>query len=58
MVLASAFYVLHALVHVYDSARGLFAPDHWWLFDLVPIYGATLLLVWLTARLARQERAG
>ncbi len=58
MLLASAFYVLHALVHVYDSARGLFAPDHWWRFDLVPIYAATLLLVWLTVRLARQERAG
>ncbi len=57
MLLASAFYGLHALVHVYDSARGLFAPDHWWRFDLVPIYASTVLLVWLTARLAGQERS-
>ena len=28
MLLASAFYVLHALVHVYDSARGLFEPSY------------------------------
>jgi hypothetical protein len=55
MILASAFYTLHALVHMYDSMRGLFAPGHWWRYDLVPIYGATLLLLWLTARLARAE---
>ena len=58
MVLASAFYILHALVHVYDSARGLFEPGHWWRYDLVPIYGATLLLIWLTVKLAREERSG
>lgn len=57
MTLASAFYVLHALVHAYDSWRGLFAPGHWLRYDLVPIYGATLLLLWLTAHLAREETA-
>lgn len=56
MVLATTFYVLHALVHVVDSSRGLLSPDHWWRYDLVPIYGATILLAWLTWKLARSER--
>jgi hypothetical protein len=55
MVLASAWYLTHALVHVYDTARGLLTDGHWWRYDLVPIYGATLLLLLLTAKLARTE---
>lgn len=54
MILASAYSLLHALVHVYDSARGLFEPGHWRV-DVVPIYLTTLLLLWLTAKLARQD---
>jgi len=55
MVAASAFATAHALVHVYDSMRGLFAPEHWWRFDLGPIYITTLLLVALTWQLAREQ---
>jgi hypothetical protein len=57
MVLASTFYVLHALVHVYDSARGLFSPEQWWRYDLIPIYGSTVLLVWLTVKLSGERPA-
>jgi hypothetical protein len=56
MVLATAYSLLHAFVHVYDSARGLFAPGHWRV-DVVPIYATTLLSLWLTVKLAREERA-
>lgn len=55
MALATAYSLLHALVHVYDSARGLLAPDHWRV-DVVPIYATTLLSLWLTVKLAREER--
>lgn len=57
MVAASAYSLAHALVHVFDQLRGLFAPDHW-RFDIGPVYFGTLLLVWLTARLAAEERRG
>jgi len=56
MVLATTYSLLHALVHVYDSTRGLLAPDHWRV-DVVPIYATTLLSLWLTVKLAREERA-
>jgi len=52
---ASAFYAAHALVHLFDSWRGLFAPGHW-RHDLVGVYLATLLLVAVTWRLARAAR--
>ena len=55
MVAASAYATAHALVHVFDSMRGLLAPGHW-RFDLGPVYVGTLLLVALTWRLAREER--
>jgi hypothetical protein len=55
MVAASAFAAAHALVHVFDSMRGLFAPGQW-RFDLGPVYITTLLLVAMTWRLAREER--
>lgn len=55
MVAASAFSVMHALVHVFDSWRGLFAPGQW-RFDLGPVYVATLLLFAVTWRLASVER--
>lgn len=55
MMAASAYSVAHALVHVFDSMRGLFAPGHW-RFDVGPIYVATLLLVALTLKMARESR--
>jgi len=55
MVLATAYSLLHAFVHVYDSARGLFEPGHWRV-DVAPIYVTTMLSLWLTLKLAREER--
>lgn len=57
LLFATGFYGAHALVHVYDSMRGLF-PAGQWRYDLVPVYGATLVLVVLSLWLARSERAG
>lgn len=54
MLLATAFYGMHALVHVFDSLRGLFGPEQWG-FDLVPVYGTALLLLVLTVALARSR---
>jgi hypothetical protein len=54
MVAASAFGVMHALVHVLDSVRGLFPPGQW-RFDAGPVYFATVLSVVLTAMLAAQR---
>jgi hypothetical protein len=54
MVAAAAFSSAHALVHVYDQARGLFSPEHLG-FDIGPIYVSTLLLVVLTWKLWRDE---
>jgi hypothetical protein len=48
------FAVLHALAHVYDTARGLVGPAHW-LIDLPAVYVPALLMatfLWLLARQA------
>ncbi len=48
----AAFYTLHALVHVYDTMRGLMPPTQWGI-DAAPIYLPTLILLailWLLAR--------
>lgn len=55
MVAASAYSLAHALVHVFDSARGLFEAGHW-RFDVGPVYVATLVAVALTWRLAVEEK--
>ena len=52
---AAAFYGLHALVHVFDTLRGLVGPAHW-LIDLPGVYVPAVLLgavTWLIARPAR-----
>lgn len=54
LLVATAFYAAHSLVHVYDSVRGLLPPDQWQ-FDLVPVYGTTAVLVGLSALLARNQ---
>jgi len=54
MSAASAFYVAHALVHVLDTARGLFPPGHW-RYDVLGVYLATLVLVLTTILLARSR---
>jgi hypothetical protein len=55
MVLTTAFYGAHALVHVYDSARNLF-PEGQWKYDLLPVYATPVLLVALTLALFYAER--
>ncbi len=54
MLLTTAFYGTHALVHIYDSARGLFPPGQW-KDDLGPVYATAALLIVLTVRLARAQ---
>jgi hypothetical protein len=54
MVAAAAFSTMHALVHVLDQVRGLFAPEHLG-FDIGPVYVSTLLLVVLTWKLWSDE---
>jgi len=55
LLFATGFYGAHAVVHVYDSVRGLFPPGQW-RYDLLPVYGTTLLLVILTLWVARRGR--
>ena len=55
LLIASGFYGAHAGVHVLDSARGLFDAQQWKL-DLVPVYGATLLLFAVTGFYARSRK--
>ena len=48
------FYVLHAIVHVADTLRGLVGPEHW-AIDLPGVYAPAVILVavtWLVARRA------
>jgi len=55
MVAASAFATAHALVHVFDTMRGLLGPGQW-RFDLGPVYIGSVLLVILTWRLAGEQQ--
>jgi hypothetical protein len=54
--LATLFFVLHALVHVYDTMRGLVGPMHW-VIDLPAVYAPSLLLVVVLIALARRPAA-
>lgn len=56
LLVASGFYLAHALVHVFDTARGLMDSSQW-MIDLLPIYGATLLLVVVTLAYWRTQGA-
>jgi hypothetical protein len=56
LVLVTLFYTLHALVHVYDTGRGLVGPEHWGI-DFPAVYVPTVVLVVLTAMLARRPEA-
>ncbi|HVM95040.1 MAG TPA: hypothetical protein VMT89_01570 [Candidatus Acidoferrales bacterium] len=49
------FYVLHAVVHVGDTLRGLVGPEHWRI-DLPGVYIPAIVLVALTWQLGRQTR--
>lgn len=52
LVLVTLFSGLHALVHVYDTARGLVGPEHWSI-DFPAVYLPTIVLIILTAILVR-----
>ena len=53
---ASGFSVLHALVHVYDTASGRVAAAHW-LVDFVPVYLPAIVLVFALRSALRGARA-
>lgn len=52
---AAAFSVLHALVHVVDTVRGLVGPEHWRI-DLSGVYVPAVVLTALTWVLAGRRR--
>lgn len=56
MVAVTLFALLHALVHVWDTLRGLVGPAHW-AIDFPGVYLPALILVALAFALARSERA-
>jgi len=47
------FYVLHALVHVVDTLRGLVGPEHW-MIDASGVYLPALIMVAVTCLVARR----
>ena len=40
---AAAFSLLHAVVHVFDTARGFVGLEHWWI-DLPGVYAPALIV--------------
>lgn len=56
LVLVTLFNALHALVHVWDTGRGLVGPEHWGI-DFPAVYLPTVVLVVLTAMLVRRTEA-
>lgn len=56
LVLVTLFNALHAVVHVWDTSRGLVGPEHWRI-DFPAVYLPTLFLVALTVALARRPEA-
>ncbi len=51
----SGFYVLHAILHVWDTARGFLGPEHWAL-DAGGVYLPVVLLLAVTVWAKRAER--
>ncbi len=56
VTLAAVFFVLHALLHVWDTAWGGLGGHHWWL-DLPGVYLPALILLVASAHFLRSERA-
>jgi hypothetical protein len=50
--IVALFYLLHALVHVFDTARGLVGPAHWGI-DLPAVYVPALLMLAIVWALRR-----
>ncbi len=57
VVISAFFFGAHAVLHVYDTSRGLVDSDHWWL-DLPGVYGPAALLGAMAIVLLRRNRAG
>ena len=55
LVVAAAWSGMHALVHVYDTARGLLGPEYWTI-DLPGDYGTALLLIVVAGFAWRAQR--
>lgn len=53
-VAAAGFSLLHALVHVLDTVRGLVGPEHW-LVDVPGIYAPAALLIALVVWVRRSN---
>ena len=51
---SAAFLVLHAVVHVVDTMRGLVGPEHWTI-DIPGVYAPAALLVVVTTMLWRRS---
>jgi hypothetical protein len=54
-IVGAAFYGLHALMHVFDTARGVVPPLHW-LLDLPSTYLPAILLVAITVIIMRDRK--
>lgn len=55
-MVAAIFFGAHALLHIYDTARGAVDSHHWWL-DLPGVYLPALLLAFVAHHLASREGA-
>ena len=53
---AALFALLHAVLHVFDTARGHVAAEHW-LLDLPGVYLPAIALLWAMWVLRRARRA-
>jgi hypothetical protein len=54
VALATLFLTTHAVLHVYDTARGFLPRDHWWL-DFPGVYLPALVLLVYCERLRRAQ---
>jgi hypothetical protein len=52
---AAAFFVMHAGLHVHDTARGLLESDHWWL-DAPGVYLPAIVMAVAAWRFNRPDR--
>ena len=55
-VISAIFLGAHALLHVYDTARGALGSDHWQL-DFAGVYLPAILMLGAVSRLARRAPA-
>ncbi len=56
VAVSAVFLVAHAVLHVYDTARGAVDSHHWWL-DLPGVYFPAIALAAVAVHLVRQESA-